>query len=166
MLSGETASGAYPVAAVKMMDAIARDVESEWVEHLARHVRGVKIVPYEDWGFPTAAARSAAVLSTHLPLRAIVTFTQNGNSASLIAEHRPRCPIVAITSDHKVATRLALEWGVVPRLEPPPETLEETLRIATSVLVRERLCARGDSFAMVVGWPLSGRTNTVKLHVL
>jgi hypothetical protein len=48
----------------------------------------------------------------------------------------------------------------------PPESLEETLRIATSLLVRERLCEQGDPFAMVVGWPTSGRANTLKLHRL
>ena len=51
-------------------------------------------------------------------------------------------------------------------VEVPPETLDETLRIATSLLVRERLGRSGDAFAMVLGWPTSGRTNTVKLHRL
>jgi len=48
----------------------------------------------------------------------------------------------------------------------PPESLGETLRIATSLLVREKLCQRGEAFAMVLGWPTSGRTNTLKLHRL
>ena len=166
MLSGETASGAYPLATVRMMDAIVREVESESIDHLSRKFRELKIKAYEDWKFPTAAARAAAVLSTHLPLKAIVSFTQDGRSAGLLAEHRPRCPIVAITSDQKVANQLALEWGVIPRIEVPPESLDETLRMATSLLVREKLAGTGDAFAMVVGWPLSARTNTVKLHQL
>ena len=72
--------------------------------------------------------------------------------------------------DRQVAIKtlrdLVLEWGVIPRIEIPPESLEETLRIATSLLVREKLCKRGEAFAMVVGWPTSGRTNTLKLHRL
>ncbi len=99
-----------------------------------------------------------------LPLTAVVTFTGDGRSANLLAEHRPRAPIVAVTSNPRTASRLALEWGVIPRVEVPPEDLEETLRIATSLLVREKICKRGDAFAMILGWPLSGRTNTVKLH--
>ena len=109
---------------------------------------------------------AAAVLSTHLPLKAIVTFTHDGRSAHLIAEYRPRAMIVAVTSDPRVANRLALDWGVVPRVEVPPEDLEETLRIATSVMVREKLAQKGDAFCMVLGWPTSARTNTVKLHRL
>ncbi|MBW2212441.1 MAG: pyruvate kinase [Deltaproteobacteria bacterium] len=138
MLSGETAAGLYPVQTVEMMDAIIREVESDYVEDLAREVRELKSVGDEDWPFSNAAAR----------------------------EHRPRAPILAITSDVRVARRLALEWGVIPRLEVPPESLDETLRIATALLVREKLCQRGEAFAMVVGWPPSGRTNTLKLHRL
>jgi pyruvate kinase len=96
----------------------------------------------------------------------VVVFTQDGRSAALLAEHRPKAPILAITSDVRVARRLALEWGVIPRIEVPPESLDETMRIATSRLAREKLCKTGEAFAMVVGWPTSGRTNTVKLHRL
>jgi pyruvate kinase len=166
MLSGETAAGRFPVQALQMMDAIIREVESDYVEDLAREFRELKSVGEEDWPFSNAAARAAAVLTTHLPLKAVVVFTQDGRSAGLLAEHRPRAPILAITSDVSVARRLVLEWGVIPRLEVPPESLDETLRIATSLLVRENLCQRGEAFAMVVGWPTSGRTNTVKLHRL
>ena len=74
--------------------------------------------------------------------------------------------MLAITSDVRVARRLALEWGVIPRIEVPPESLDETLRIATARLAREKLCKTGEAFAMVVGWPTSGLTNSVKLHRL
>ncbi len=166
MLSGETAAGAFPVESVQMMDLIAREVEVESVEDLSKRIRNEKIVAHEDWEFPEAAARAAAVLSTHLPLKAIVTMTRDGRSAQLLAEFRPRAMIVAITSNPSVAQRLALEWGVMPRLEVPADDLQETLRITSSLLAREKIASKGDAFAMVVGWPVSGRTNTVKLHRL
>lgn len=166
MLSGETAAGRYPKQAVAMMDAIIREVESEYIEDLAREFGELQSVGDEDWPFSNAAARAAAVLTAHLPLKAVVVFTRDGKSAGLLAEHRPKAPILAVTSDVRVARRLALEWGVIPRVEVPPESLDETLRIATSLLVREKLCKSGEAFAMVVGWPTSGRTNTLKLHRL
>ena len=128
MLSGETAAGRYPVQALEMMDAIIREVESDYVEDLAREFQELKSVGDEDWPFSNAAARAAAVLTTHLPLRAVVVFTQDGRSAGLLAEHRPKAPILAITSHVRVARRLALEWGVIPRIEVPPESLDETLQ--------------------------------------
>ena len=166
MLSGETAAGRYPVQALKMMDAIVREVESDYVEDLAREFSELKSIGDEDWPFSNAAAHAATVLTTHLPLKAVVVFTHDGHSAGLLAEHRPRAPILAVTSDVRVARRLVLEWGVIPRIEVRPESLDETLRIASSLVVREKLCQKGDAFAMVVGWPTSGRTNTVKLHRL
>ncbi len=166
MLSGETAAGRYPVQALEMMDAIIRDVESDRVKDFSREFRDLRNVGNEEWPFANAAARAAAVLTANLPLKAVVVFTQDGRSARLLSEHRPRAPIVAVTSKVRVARRLALEWGVIPRIEVPPESLDETLRIATSLLVRENLCKRGEAFAMVLGWPTSGRTNTVKLHRL
>jgi pyruvate kinase len=166
MLSGETAAGRYPTQALSMMDAIIREVESAYVEDLSKEFGELQSVADEDWPFSNAAARAAAVLTAHLPLKAVVVFTSDGRSAGLLAEHRPKAPILAVTSEQRVARRLALEWGVIPRVEVPPESLDETLRIATSLLAREKLCKTGEAFAMVVGWPTSGRTNTVKLHRL
>jgi pyruvate kinase len=164
MLSGETASGKYPIEAVSMMDAIVREVEREMLKEDA----GAGALPpiTEGWKFNDAAARTAARLSYLVDVKAIVTFTRDGRTARLLSENRPRAPVLAITSRQEVATRLALEWGVIPRLEVPPEDLEETLRTATSTLAREKLCKHGDAFAMVFGWPLSGGTNTIKLHRL
>jgi pyruvate kinase len=164
MLSGETASGKYPIESVQMMDAISREVERE----MYRVGRGASDLPPlpESWGFTNAAATAAARMSYLLPLKAIVTFTRDGRTARILSENRPRSPVIAITSRSEVATRLALEWGVVPRLEIPPEDLEETLRLATSLLVREKICQKGDEFALVIGWPLSSSTNTIKLHRL
>ncbi len=164
MLSGETASGAYPIESVKMMDAIVRNVEEA---HLGDENRSIAVPKLTDqWDFASAGARAAALLSFTLPLKAIVTLTRDGRTGALLSEYRPRAPIVAITPQVAAANRLALCWGVVPRLGLPAEDLEETLRIATSVLVREKVCEKGDAFALVVGWPSSAGTNTVKLHRL
>ena len=166
MLSAETAAGRYPTQALAMMDAIIREIESDYVEDLSRQFGEIQSIGDEDWPFSNAAARAAAVLTTNLPLKTVVVFTQDGRSAGLLAEHRPRAPILAITSNPRVARRLALEWGVIARVEGPPRSLDETLRIATAMLTRENLCKPGEAFAMVLGWPTSGRTNTVKLHRL
>lgn len=164
MLSGETASGSYPVESVKMMDAIIRDVERAELTDPSLAITDPKLTDH--WEFASAAARAAAMLSFTLPIKAIVILTRDGRTADLVSEHRPRAPIVAITPQVSAANRLALSWGVLPRLGLPAEDLDEALRIATSVLVRERVCKKGDAFALVVGWPPSSNTNTVKLHRL
>ena len=117
-------------------------------------------------GFPNAAAGAAALLSFSLPIKAIVTFTRDGRTANLLSNYRPRVPIVAVTSDPVAANHLAIDWGVLPFVELPPDDLEEALRIAKALLVREKICERGEAFVLVLGWPPSGGTNTVKLHRL
>ncbi|MDB4989492.1 MAG: Pyruvate kinase [Myxococcaceae bacterium] len=164
MLSGETASGSYPIEAVRMMDAIVRDVEAANLVDPSLGITAPKLT--DNWDFSSAAARAAALLSFTLPLKAIVILTRDGRTADLLSEYRPAAPIIAITPQVAAANRLALAWGVTPRLGLPAEDLEETLRIATAVLLRERVCEKGDAFALVVGWPTSSNTNTVKLHRL
>jgi len=169
MLSGETASGSYPVESVRMMNAIIMEVETAWLAGEAGVQTERAILAPEEWGgwdFANAAARAATLMAGALPLKAIVTFTRDGRTARLLSEYRPRAPIIAITPKPQVASRLALEWGVSARVEVPPEHSEEVLRIACALLVREKICVRGDSFAIVAGWPPSGGSNTVKLHRL
>lgn len=166
MLSGETAAGKYPIEAVQMMDAIIREVETEWVADEEGAIATPGQMATSRWGFADAAARAAAMLSYALPLTAIVTFTRDGRTARLLSEYRPRSMVVAITSRAEVANRMALEWGVVPRIEIPPDTIEEALRLGASLVLREKICKHGDSLALVMGWPLSVGTNTVKLHQL
>jgi len=165
MLSGETAAGRYPVEAVQMMNKIALEVESAWLDSPETEDL-VTLKLKEGWGFPNATARGAALMSYALPLAALVVFTRDGRTANLLAEYRPRAPIVAVTPDRTVARQLALDWGVIPRVDVPPDNLSETLRIATGLLIREELGSVGDEVLIVMGWPPSAPTNTLKLHQL
>lgn len=167
MLSAETASGRYPVESVRMMDSIVREVEADWLNETAETRREPKLVgEWAEWGFSNAAAKAAALLSFVLPLKAIVCFTAEGRTAGMLSEYRPKAPIIAITATSRVAQKMALEWGVRPHVEIPPEDPEETLRIASSLVIREGIAKTGDSIAFVVAWPVSERPNTVKLHRL
>ena len=166
MLSGETAAGKYPVESVQMMAAIVREVETEWLERDGGGITDPTNIDTSLWGFTDGAAKAAARLSYTLPLEAIITFTRDGRTARILSEYRPRAIVIAITARREVAQRMALEWGVVPRVEIPPDTLEEALRLASGLVIREKLCAHGDSVAIVLGWPPSVGSNTVKLHQL
>jgi pyruvate kinase len=169
MLSGETASGSYPIESVRMMSTIVCEVEREMLAETdgrARKADQALLSDWGEWGLSNAAARAAAILSYALPLRVLVVFTAGGTTARLLSEYRPRAPIVAVTHDPQVASRLALEWGVRPYVEVPPDDTEETLRIATALLVREKLARAGDHFGLVCAWPTSAKPNTVKLHRL
>ena len=161
MLSGETAVGEHPVAAVAMMDRIAREIEGAsraddraWLDgELARR-----------WGYADAAARAAALMSFALPLKAIVVFTRDGRTAGLLSDHRPRAPIVAVGPSAAVAGQMTLEWGVLSHQHEPPAGLTEAVALADALVKRLGLAGEGDSIAVVMGWPAGRPTNTIKLH--
>jgi pyruvate kinase len=117
MLSAETAAGAYPVRAVKMMDRVARHTEQfQWLD------RGFRSLTEHDKDLPVplpvriAVARSVAQLSRDLVVRSIVVRSQRGVSATVVSATRPAAPILGLTMDPAVARRMTLFWGVVPRL--------------------------------------------------
>ncbi len=116
MLSAETASGAYPIKAVDMMDRVARRVEGwQWIEGAFRSLtEGERELP-PPLPLREAVARSTAQLSRDLRVRAIVVRTKYGTSAEVVAATRPSAPIVALTMDPCVYRRMNLLWGVLPR---------------------------------------------------
>jgi len=118
MLSAETASGAWPVAAVEMMDRVARDAEAHLWSRGAfgtweRSMGSGTPLRVED-----AVAHAATQLSRDLMVRAIVVFTRSGRTASTVSTWRPQAPVLARSSREGTCQRLMLSWGVVPVLGP------------------------------------------------
>lgn len=109
MLSGETAVGEYPVEAVRTMAALAHRAE----QHL--HEYGyLQRVPPDTANVVTEAVSQAAVtMADQLQAAAVLTLTDTGLTSRMVSKHRPRCPILAVTSSAKVARRLSMNWGVV-----------------------------------------------------
>lgn len=163
MLSGETASGAYPVAAVKMMRSLVEAAEAEGeraeVSRKPSRIAG-------EWEMTNAAARGASMLSESLPLMAIVVVTSDGRSADLLSGYRPHVPVLALTDNQQAAARLALRWGIVPQVEPAPENLLGSIALARSALRSHFDAHRQGPFALVTGFPRGSRTNTVTLQTL
>jgi pyruvate kinase len=109
MLSGETASGQYPVAAVKLLDAVIRDAESLNPRPRATFNAGVLGVPHN-----RALCEAAVTLAHAGNAEAIVAVTREGKTARVLSALRPAMPIYAVTSDERVARRLMLHRGIEP----------------------------------------------------
>ncbi|HEV8374648.1 MAG TPA: pyruvate kinase [Candidatus Polarisedimenticolia bacterium] len=161
MLSGETASGAYPVESVRMMDAIIRKAEASAFEQGWEEQGGCS-APDEDLHAVVHAASQAALDSR---ARAVAVYTQTGQTARFLSKLRPSCPIIALTFDNAVARRMALYWGVVPvviRFAPDTDAMLES---GEREMLRRGLVARGDRIVVVAGSaPYPGGTNMMKIH--
>ena len=116
MLSAETSVGAHPALAVRMMDRVARQVENwQWQEGAFSSITRSEVPDQPPLPLRLAVARSTALLSRDLRVRAVVVRTRSGTSATVVAATRPAAPVLALTADASVCRRLNLLWGVIPR---------------------------------------------------
>lgn len=107
MLSGETATGRYPVRSVEVLDAIIRDAESMTPTAVLRADQ-----PNVD--HTRALSEAAVTLARRSGAHAIVAVTREGQTARLLSAARPQAIILAATDNEEVARRLNLWRGVVP----------------------------------------------------
>jgi pyruvate kinase len=164
MLSGETASGAYPVQAVRMMDKVAREVEPALP--YARMLLDREAF-LEDKTFD-AISFDAVHTAQQLQAAVIVAFTSSGTTAHRVAKYRPEAPILGITTDRATYHRLNLSWGIVPYLVPEYDSIEEMAAHAKSAAIGAGLARSGDRIVMVAGVPIGvvGRTNLLRVETL
>ncbi|MFO0560710.1 MAG: pyruvate kinase [Polyangiales bacterium] len=148
MLSGEMASGKYPVESVRTMDSIIREVEqSELYQSLPEpEAFG------DAWAFHNVTARAAALASRSIVLKAIVVSTRDGWTANVLADYRPRCPVIAVTPHQGVANKLAMQWGVRPVVGDLKDLSQDELLARADMLAREHCAAvGGDAIAVLIG---------------
>jgi len=165
MLSAETASGAYPIEAVLMMDRIAREAEQNpefWA------VKRREPLDSEDGGGVTDALAGATdYAARNTNARHIVVFTQSGFTARLISKFRPLPTVLALTSTEEVARRINILWGTTPFvLSNPGEYHEQIVTQVERFLLEKGLVTSGDRIVILMGSPLyeRARTNVLRVH--
>ncbi len=161
MLSGETATGAYPVAAVAMMSRIICEAE----QHMMRTPAVSRRREQGHMTVPEALCESVAHLSEDLRMRAIAVYTESGNTARLISKYRPRVEVYAFTHVPAVRNRMNLMWGVHPAQSLPRQTVEKMVQKAEAWLRRKGVVAAEDVIAIVAGTSATtGSTDFIRLH--
>jgi pyruvate kinase len=145
------------------MARIARDAETAfpfeiWSDRLAG--RGVKPLP-------EAVAHAACSLAANIEAAAIVAYTQSGLTARLVAKHRPRRQIVALSPLEATCRRLCLVWGVLPVRTEDARSTDEMLERAPELAASIGSVRPGDRVVITAGVPtaVSGTTNLIKAAV-
>ncbi|MBI4577067.1 MAG: pyruvate kinase [Planctomycetes bacterium] len=161
MLSGETASGRFPVEAMETMCRIARWTEAHGAAAPARRpALGDAAASCTE-----ATVHAACEAAQALRARWIVAFSRSGATARLVARERPRMGIVCFTPHEATYRRLALVWGVVPRPLAVAGTTDELIAAGEQELLRSGLASRGDTVVLIAGSnTLPGATNMMKVH--
>ncbi|MDX1891559.1 pyruvate kinase [Mycolicibacterium sp. 050158] len=158
MLSGETSVGKYPLEAVKTMARIITAVEENStaappLTHVPRTKRGV--ISY--------AARD---IGERLDAKALVAFTQSGDTLKRLARLHTPLPLLAFTPLPEVRSQLALTWGTETFIVPHIQTTDGMIRQVDESLLSLGRYKRGDLVVIVAGAPPGtvGSTNMIHVH--
>jgi pyruvate kinase len=145
MLSGETASGKYPVEAVKIMSKIALETEESIpvppdidLVNVTRPIAGV-------------LARSIVAATQKLPVKAIITDTCSGRTGRYLAEFRPKVPIYAMCYKAHTMRELALTYDTYCYPFDVTDTKEGFVANALKILIDDGKLSKGDLVGFIGG---------------
>lgn len=157
MLSGETAIGDFPVAAVQVMDRIVREAEAATIP--------ARIIAHRAGTRAHAVCHAAVTLAAEIGADAVVAFTRSGRTSQILSKLRPGVPVFALCEREAIARQLTLWRGVVPLvLEKAGRGEDVTSSIARN-LRATGLFAEGSEVVVVGAAPgeRAGRTNFIRL---
>src|SRR6185503_16614810 len=130
MLSGETATGKYPVAAIATM---ARIIDAAETRHEQRSIIS-KLVGRQTGRVSRALCEAAAFAADEMNTRLIAVFTESGLMARRLSALRPDQRIIALTSSREAINELSLIWGVETVVTTSSRSTEELLKIGEQAL--------------------------------
>ncbi|MSP48478.1 MAG: pyruvate kinase [Alphaproteobacteria bacterium] len=161
MLSGETASGMYPVEAVEIMDRIIQRVEKDT---LYRTILDA-VHPEPEATAADAISAAARQVGHTISAACIATFTMSGSTALRAARERPDVPILGLTGKPATARRLALLWGVHWVLTHDIASFTEMVQIAAEAARTEGFAEPGQRLVITAGVPFGtpGATNVLRI---
>lgn len=162
MLSAESAAGQWPIEAVAMMDAIAREVERD-----AAYQQQMAFV--ETRPEPTTAdalCEAARSIQKTVGARAIVCFTASGSTARRVARERIPADILVMTPKLSTARALGLTWGVHAVHTRDIASFEEMVGKSKRMALRHQVAAAGDRLVVMAGVPFGVPGSTNVLHVV
>jgi pyruvate kinase len=164
MLSGETASGKYPVETVQQMVKIAQTTESAIDYEKNLNDRG----SMKNSSITNSIGHSTCISAQDLKAKAILTPTSTGYTAQVVSKFRPKSPILAFTYSDQVARHLSLVFGVTPIVNKHNTTAHEIFSEAISASEELGYISKGDLIVITAGAPVGvgGTTNMLRIHVV
>jgi len=159
MLSGETASGRYPVESVRMLAEIACVVEREKPKFWDLPVFQVKN------RLRNYLAKTAISAALELPVKAVVVDTESGYTARIVSAYRGPIPVYATSPHMRVARELSLSYGVNPSYLPEPNSTYDLVRSSLAILLDNASITLDDLVVILAGTPgRSTGSNFIELN--
>lgn len=164
MLSGETASGKYPIEAIQIMGQIVEEAEKKPTERpMLRHMQITSV---------TASVQVAAsIIAEKLNARWIISITEGGNSCLKMTRFRPKTPVLGVTSSLDVMRKMSLYWGITPYYFNIYENADLTKlgAIMLRKITGNKMLQLGDKVVITIGdgrFFQQGTTNSIHVETI
>lgn len=163
MLSAETATGDFPVEAVKTMSRIVLRTE-EYVSSLS-DIQDHRLQEASH-GISEAVSAAAVQITRSLHASAVVAFTHSGKTARSMSRLRPDPLIFALSPFENICRRLSIVWGVVPGKIRKMKHTDDMPSLSKKILQQYKLWKKKARIVMLSGTPVSrpGSTNLAKVY--
>ncbi len=165
MLSGETASGKYPIRALEAMNSTLSAAEQA-IDYVGR-LRDIDLLPRLS-DITDAITHTCCMTALDLNASAILVPTQTGWTAKMVSRFRPPCPIAALCPSERVRRQLAISWGVQPYLAGLVDSTDRVFSLCVETAHKEGLVQSGQTVVITAGVPIgrTGSTNLIKAQVV
>ncbi len=160
MLSGETATGKYPIRSVEAMARILAFNEKKAV------VPEFDIMPQSPTELVVQAAYKMARVSWNIEINHVVVFTETGYTARVLASYRSNVPVVVTTPNDKTVETLTISYGVFPtKVSFPSSGKIGSPEIILKQLKSKKFVKKGENVLLIHGqhWRTPGQTNAIVL---
>lgn len=163
MLSGESASGKYPVEAVRNMAEIA-----EYTEKNIDYEKRFKTTDYTIKSNIDAVSHATCAMAIDTKAKAIVISSLSGITARMVSRFRCPVDIIGITTSEKAWRKLNLSWGVTPILSEEFNSMDVMFYRAIGQAKEAFDLQTGDNVVLTGGQisGKSGNTNTIRLETV
>lgn len=162
MLSGETATGNYPVQVIQKMTQICEAVENSPLINVPQNTPQIKTKRF----ITKTVCHQAALLANEIKAKAICTLTNSGYTAFQISAWRPSSAhILVFTSNRRILTQLNLLWGVKSYYYDKDESTDDTVTDVNRIAVEKGYAVKGDYLINLAAMPIKdkGMVNTMRV---
>ena len=161
MLSGETATGNYPVQVIQKMTQICEAVEDSPLIQVPQNTPQIKTKRF----VTKTVCHQAALLANEIKAKAICTLTNSGYTAFQISAWRPSSHILVFTSNKRILTQLNLLWGVKSYFYDKDESTDDTVTDVNEIAVQKGYAVKGDYLINLAAMPIKdkGMVNTMRV---
>lgn len=158
MLSGESATGKYPVESVQTMAKIVKETEDSPYDDVPVQSNHQLTKLVQD-----AVSNAANLLAHTVDAKLIIVATLSGNAARMVSRFRPELPIFAVTDSEFVRHQLNLSWAVFPIAIPRAKDIEALISRSVSNLKRTKEVKAGQKVILLAGQPVGKKVNFVEV---